>query len=132
MKRTQEEFEKELELTLSQTPWGKRKDVSRKEHLKWWNELEVGDKAHIQGYVDIDPCTVIFKSDTQIIVRLDHAINRSKSNLDTSNAQNWSIYEDKHGALKEFYLHIGDDFGFMNRQGEKLLPGWNKYYDFNF
>lgn len=129
MKRTQKQFNKELETALSTTPWSKRKDICKKMHLEWWNELEIGDRAHIQRYADTEPCTIIHRNEKSIAVRLDLAINTS--NLPNNNTS-WNITEDIYGKIEMFYLCNGPDFGFMNRHGEKLLPGWDKYKDFNF
>lgn len=122
--------------------WQERMEAEQKMFADWYNEAAVGDKMHIQHWSDVSPCTVIKRTATTITVRIDKAeldpawkpmwVEGGFSAICTNNnEQEWIITEDPNGATETFRWHKRENC-FMNRAGEKLLPGWAKKYDYNF
>ena len=110
----------------------------------WFDEMEVGDHAHIQMWSDIEPCTVIKRTKTTITVRHDKATRKESwkpefipggfaghcvNNDDQEDA--WNIEEDPNGEVEIFRWHKRSNC-YMNTSGEKLYPEWAKKYDYNF
>lgn len=117
-----------------------REAIQHQMLLDWWNELEVGDHAHICHYSDVSPVTVIKRTAKTITVRYDKAdldpnwkpewITGGFSAHCTNNSeQRWIITEDPDGRTDVFRLR---KTGWRNTAGEKLLPEWKKHYDYNF
>ena len=108
----------------------------------WYNEMDKGEHCHIHHWSDVSPCTVIKRSKTTITVRHDKAerdpnwkpewipggFSAVCTNIDE---QKWIIEEDENGYVETFRWHKNANC-YENTAGEKLLPGWAKYYDYNF
>lgn len=145
MKMTSKEFWKryyEMNVDFSMDH-RERETAMRKFMDEWFQSMDVGDKAHVCLYTDIEPCTVIRKTKTTITIRYDaaeldpewkpewvpggfcgHCINQEK--------QKWIITDDPNGREETFRWHK-NDHAYMNCAGGcKLIPGWMKKYDFNF
>lgn len=110
----------------------------------FYNEMEVGDHAHIQHWSDVSPCTVIKRTKTTITVRYDKATRKESwkpewvvggfsahctNNDDQGDA--WEIEEDPNGIVDTFRWHKKEN-AFVNKSGERLYPEWAKKYDYNF
>lgn len=143
MRNTQEFFKAYNEARMNLTgTWQERMEAERKMFADWYNEAAVGDRMHIQHWSDVSPCTVIKRTATTITVRVDKAeldptwkpefvIGGFSAHCTNNNEQRWNIEEDPNGEVETFRWHKRDNC-FMNHSGEKLLPGWVKYYDYNF
>ena len=140
MKRTSKEFFDWLYKARWDVPWEERSEWENKAFLDWWNELEVGDHAHICHWSDVSPVTVIKRTAKTITVRYDKAtkdpnwkpewIPGGFSAICTNNDdQKWIIEEDENGRTETFRLR---KIGWRNKAEEKLYPGWAKHYDYNF
>lgn len=142
MKRTSREFWDWFYEERWNIPWqnDQRAIWENEQMLKWFDELEVGDHAHVCHYSDISPVTVVARTPKTITVRFDKA-ERDESwkpewvaggfsaictNIDK---QRWNITEDPNGKVEVFRMR---KVGWRNRSDEKLYPEWKKYYDYNF
>lgn len=108
----------------------------------WYQSLEVGDRVHICRYSDVDPGTVVKKTNKSITVRLDDAdrdpawkpewIPGGFGAICTNDAdQKWIIKEDLEGDTEVF--RWSDKYNkYRNKSGNNCYPGWYKYYDYNF
>lgn len=102
--------------------------------------LEVGDRANVCLYTDVNPCTVIRRTAKTITVRYD------KGELDPNwkpeiipggfcghctnqEDQVWILEEDPNGHTETFRRRKN---GWYNRSDCRLTPGWKKFYDYNF
>lgn len=118
----------------------------RKQELKlfeeWYNEMDVGERAHVKHYTDVSPCTVIKRTKTTITVRYDKAeldpnwkpemiVGGFSAHCVNNDDQNWIISEDENGRTDTFRWHKRTN-RFENTSGEALYPGWMKKYDYNF
>ena len=119
-----------------------RRAAEMKMFADWYNEMDVNEHAHIQHYSDVSPCTVVKRTKTTITVRYDKAeldpswqpefiIGGFSAHCVNNDEQRWTIEEDPNGETETFRWHKKDNC-FMNKSGEKLLPGWMKKYDYNF
>lgn len=140
MKRTSREFFDWYYEARWNVPFEERGAWENQAFLDWWNELEVGDHAHICHWSDVSPVTVIKRTAKTITVRYDKAtrdpnwkpewIPGGFSAYCTNNdEQKWIIEEDENGRTDTFRLR---KCGWRNKADEKLLPGWMKHYDYNF
>ena len=122
--------------------WQEKMQAERKMFEEWYKEAEVGDKMHIQHWSDVSPCTVIKRTATTITVRTDKGeldpawkpefvTGGFSAHCTNNNEQEWIIEDDPNGAVETFRWHKRENC-FMNRSGEKLFPGWMKFYDYNF
>lgn len=113
------------------------------EIIKAYNhDMEAGDHAHICHWSDVSPVTIIKKTATTLTVRYDKAtkdetwkpewvIGGFSAICTNIEDQKWNIEEDENGRTEIF--RWSEKFGcYKNRSGEKLLPHWDKYYDYNF
>ena len=146
MKRTKEQFRAEHEafreeLYRQNIHWEERERLDRQFYADWYNEMEVGDRCHIQHYSDVSPCTVIKRTKKTITVRYDKAtrdpnwkpefIPGGFSVICTNNEeQRWIIEEDLEGRTETFRLHNNGKF--ESPYGERLYPEWLMHYDYNF
>ena len=119
---------------------GKRAAWEHDAMMNWWNELEIGDHAHICHYSDISPVTVIKRTAKTITVRFDNAeldpnwkpefdIGGFSAHCTNNNDQKWIITENPNGRTETFRLR---NVGWRNKSDEKLYPEWMKQYDYNF
>lgn len=119
-----------------------RREAELKMFADWYNEMDVGEHAHIQHWSDVDPCTVIKRTKTSITVRYDKGeldpewkpefeIGGFAAHCLNNDDQKWIISEDENGRVDTFRWHKRENC-FVNKAGEKLLPGWAKKYDYNF
>ena len=142
MKRTSKEFFEQYH-TARWNFTGTYDERVEKEHqmfMDWWNELEVGDHAHIQHYSDVSPVTVIKRTAKTITVRYDKAesdpnwkpefeVGGFSAHCTNNDEQKWIITEDPNGRTDTFRLR---KCGWRNSADEKLFPEWAKHYDYNF
>jgi len=112
--------------------------------VEWLNSMEVGDKAHIQHYSDVTPCTIIKKTKTTFTVRCDKAVKTDKwgpkwvvggfsAHCKNNEDQDdwWECIDDPNGHTEVFrWSRVYN--AFRNTDGEKLYPGWRYYHDYNF
>lgn len=140
MKRTRKEFFEWYHKERWNVPVAERQEWERKAFYDWVNELEVGDHAHIRHYSDISPVTVVRRTAKTITVRYDKATKDPtwKPEWETGgfsaictniDEQKWIIEEDENGRTETFRLR---QVGWRNYADEKLIPEWEKYYDYNF
>lgn len=140
MKRTSKEFWDWYYEERWNKPFEEREAWEHQALLDWWNELEIGDHAHIQHYSDVSPVTVIKRTAKTITVRYDKAelnpdwkpefeIGGFSAHCTNNDEQQWDITEDPDGRTETFRLR---KCGWRNAADEKLLPGWAKHYDYNF
>lgn len=119
-----------------------REAAERKMFADWFHELDVGDHAHICRYSDIDPVTVIKKTETTLTVRIDKGeldptwkpefvIGGFAAHCTNNDSQRWILEEDPNGEVEVFRWHKRTN-RYENSIGEKLIPGWKKKYDYNF
>lgn len=117
-------------------------DKIRELRTNWYRSLEVGDRVHICHWSDIDPGTVVKKTDKSITVRYDDAdrdpnwkpefIPGGFSVICTNDSsQKWIIKEDLNGKT-EIFRWSNKYNRYRNKSGENVYPGWYKYYDYNF
>lgn len=108
--------------------------------MEFWNELEVGDHAHICHYSDISPVTVVKRTAKTITVRYDNAkldsnwkpefvVGGFSAHCINNDDQKWIITENPNGKTETFRLR---NVGWRNSANEKLYPEWMKHYDYNF
>lgn len=140
MKRSREEFFKWFQEERWKVSIYERDAWEHQARMEWWNELEVGDHAHICHYSDVSPVTVIKRTAKTITVRYDKA-ERDPSwtpewvsggfagHCTNQDEQRWIIEEDPDGRTEVFRLRR---VGWRNTADEKLYPGWKKFYDYNF
>lgn len=140
MKRTSKEFWNWYHEEKWNVPIRERDEWEYKAKMDWWNELEVGDHAHICHWSDVSPVTVVKRTAKTITVRYDKATRNPNwkpeweaggfsavcTNIDE---QEWIIEEDENGKTETFRLR---NVGWRNSADEKLYPEWAKYYDYNF
>lgn len=105
-------------------------------------DLQVGDHAHIKHYTDIDPCTIIKRTNSMIVVRYDKAklskdwkpefdIGGFAAHCTNNDEQRWDIEEDPDGITETF--RWSEKYGqWRNGCYEKLFPQWAAFYDYNF
>lgn len=140
MKRTSEEFWNWYHEERWNIPATDRDIWQCNAMLEWWNELEVGDHAHICHWSDISPVTVIARTAKTITVRYDNAeldpawkpdfiLGGFSAHCTNNNEQQWIITENPNGKVETFRLR---KIGWRNKNNEKLYPGWLKRYDYNF
>lgn len=140
MKRTSKEFFDWYYKARRDIPYDQRGEWENQAFMDWWNELEVGDHAHICHWSDVSPVTVVKRTAKTITVRYDKAtrdpnwkpewIPGGFSAICTNNdEQRWIIEEDENGRTETFRLR---KIGWRNRADEKLYPGWMMKYDYNF
>ena len=141
MKMTQNEFKSRWDKTFDIDSFDKR-DEAQEELLREYNSgLEVGDKAHVMLYSDVEPVTVIKRTKTTVTVRYDKAkrnpnwkpewITGGFSAICTNiEDQQWIIEDDEEGRLEKFYWSTKMNCFVHN--GLRLKPCWRKYYDYNF
>lgn len=140
MKRTREEFFKWYHEERWNVPFRERDAWQHKAMMDWWNELEVGDHAHICHYSDRSPVTVIKRTAKTITVRYDKAeldpnwkpewvVGGFAGHCTNNDEQRWIIEEDPNGRTEVFRLR---NVGWRNSADEKLYPEWAKHYDYNF
>lgn len=137
MKRTSEEFWQEYCNTRSMAE-------REQKRAEWYQEMEVGDHAHICHWTDVSPCTVIKRTPTSITVRYDKATRKETwkpefvtggfsavclNNADQDDA--WDIEEDENGRIEVFRWSKKYN-RFRNKSGERVYPEWKKFYDYNF
>ena len=107
----------------------------------WYREMDVGDRVHVKLYTDVNPATIIAKTKSTYTVRYDKAtrdpnwkpewIPGGFSAICTNDDdQKWIIEEDPNGATETF--RWSKRLNCFQNSGVKLLPGWAKYYDYNF
>lgn len=119
-----------------------RQAAERKMFADWYNEMDVGEHAHICHYSDVSPCTVIKRTKTTITVRYDKAtrdpdwkpewiVGGFSAHCTNNDEQRWIIEEDPNGKTDIFRWHKNANC-FKNTCGEKLFPEWAKHYDYNF
>lgn len=141
MKRTIEEVRDFIERESAHLPYTERQDFRVKAMTDWYNELEVGDKAHIKTYTDISPCTVIKRTAKSITVRVDKAVldptwkpefipGGFSAHCVNNNEQRWIITDDPNGEIEVFRFH--KNVGWVATNGLTLYPKWMKFYDYNF
>lgn len=143
MKRTYDELKAEImDMRDRVDDWRERNDQEDKMIREWYQELEVGDRAHICHYSDITPCTVIKRTKASITVRHDdgdldpnwkpdiipggfagHCVN--------NHDQKWILREDPNGCIETFRWSSRRGC-FKNQADERVIPGWAKFYDYNF
>lgn len=146
MKRTSKQFFEEYYKTRNNFT-GTYEECREKElamFKEWYDEMEVGDHCHVQHWSDVDPCTIIKRTKTTITIRYDKATRKETwkpefipggfsahcvNNDDQGNA--WDIEEDPNGRTDVFRWSKRLNC-YKNRADEKLLPGWAKFYDYNF
>lgn len=108
--------------------------------MEWWNELEVGDHAHINHWSDVSPVTVVKRTAKTITVRYDKAtrdpnwkpefiVGGFSAHCTNNDEQKWIIEEDENGRTETFRLR---KIGWRNSCDEKLYPEWAMHYDYNF
>lgn len=142
MKITKEEYLEEL--GNIQTDWDMDwREKQEKIDALWeayCDGLEVGDRAHVTLYSDVEPCTVIRRTAKTITVRYDdgkldpnwkpefipggfaaHCTNQEE--------QVWNLFEDPNGQVETFHRRKA---GWYNKSDCRLTPGWRKFYDYNF
>lgn len=106
----------------------------------WYFSLQVGDRASLKLYTDIEPCTIIKRTAQTITVRMDKAtlapnwkpewITGGFSAICTNDHdQQWIIEEDPKGSTETFRWTKD---GKWVHNGCTVSPGWYKYYDYNF
>ena len=108
---------------------------------QWYSGFDVGDRGGVRYYTDIEPVTVVRKTACSVTVRFDSA------KLDPSwhpemipggfsavcvndDEQKWIIEENPDGPTETFRWSKKNS-RYMNH-GKVLIPGWTKYYDYNF
>jgi len=129
--------------TGSKPTWNYKAE-NEKLWVEWLMSLEVGDRAHVCHYSDVDPCTVIKKTPTTITVRYDKAELKDTwkpefvlggfiAHCTNNNQQQdaWNIEEDPDGTVEVFRFRKSRNL-YMNRYDERLYPEWAKKYDYNF
>ncbi len=140
MKRTSKEFFDWYYEARWDIPYEERSAWEHQAFMDWWNELEVGDHAHICHWSDVSPVTVVKRTAKTITVRYDKATRDPNwkpewipggfsaicTNIDD---QKWIIEEDENGRTETFRLR---NVGWRNKADEKLYPEWMKHYDYNF
>lgn len=140
MKRTSEEFWKWYHKERWNVPTADRDTWERNAMLEWWNELEVGDHAHICHWSDVSPVTVIARTAKTITVRYNDAVldpnwkpefivGGFAAHCTNNDEQQWIITENPNGKTETFRLR---KVGWRNKSDEKLYPGWMKKHDYNF
>ncbi|MBQ6627940.1 MAG: hypothetical protein IJH65_03910 [Methanobrevibacter sp.] len=120
------------------------RDEQEKLRKDWYKSLEVGDRVHINHYTDVDPATIIKRTEKMIIVRVDKAeldgqwkpefipggFSAHCTN-DSEQINHWVIEEDETGSTERF--NWSEKYGvWKNKSNETVSPGWLKYYDYNF
>ena len=122
--------------------YNEREEAKNKMFAEWYNEMSVGDHAHVKHYSDISPCTVVKRTKTTITIRYDKTeldpnwkpefvVGGFCAHCTNNDEQPWNIEEDPNGDTDVFRWHKNDNC-FMNASGEKLYPEWMKKYDYNF
>lgn len=140
MKRTSKEFWNWYHEEKWNIPYQERDAWELNAKIEWWNELEVGDHAHICHWSDISPVTVIKRTKKTITVRYDKAtldpdwkpdfvVGGFSVHCTNNDDQEWIIEEDENGRTETFRLC---KFGWRNTAHERLYPEWMKKYDYNF
>lgn len=119
---------------------GQRDAWEHNAKMEWWNELEVGDRAHICHWSDVTPVTVIKRTAKTITVRHDKGtldpnwkpefvVGGFCAHCTNNDEQKWIIEEDPNGRVETFRLR---NVGWRNSADEKLYPEWAMKYDYNF
>jgi hypothetical protein len=119
---------------------------------------QVGDRVHVCFWTDVEPATVIKRTPSFCVVRIDKA-ERDPSwqpniipggfagHCENNNQQRWVFSEDLAGRTMKFsdrgFKHThwssatGETFERVWRQGPgkrglRLGAGWRKFHDYNF
>lgn len=142
MKRTSKEFFEQYhsERWNFVGTYEERRAQEHQMFMDWWNELEVGDHAHVCHWSDVSPVTVIKRTAKTVTVRYDKAerdpnwkpewvVGGFSSHCTNNDDQKWIITEDPNGRVETFRLRKS---GWRNSADEKLSPEWMKHYDYNF
>lgn len=142
MKRTFEEFNADREKIRNDFTLGysERQERDGAEFLSWIDELEVGDRAHVCLWTDVEPVTVIARTPKTITVRYDKAtlspdwkpefiVGGFAGHCTNQDTQEWLIEEDANGSTGTFRRRKN---GWYDKSDCRLYPGWRKYYDYNF
>ena len=134
--------------------WAKRDAIRENRSLGWdvreqmcdelWEAycdgLEVGDRANVRFYSDVEPVTVIKRTAKTITVRFDKATlspdwkpemvaGGFAAHCVNQETQEWKIEEDPNGSTGVFRRRKN---GWYDTGDCKLTPGWRKFYDYNF
>ena len=108
---------------------------------EWYKSMEVGDRANVRLYSDVEPCTIIKKTATTLTVRYDKAtldpnwkpevvLGGFAGHCVNNEDQKWIIEEDPNGRVEIFRFHKNE--GRYMSHSCKLYPEWRKFYDYNF
>lgn len=141
MKMTKEQFRVAFDKTYDINGYVARQNAQDALVREYNSGLEVGDKAHVKLWSDVNPCTVIKRTKTTVTVRYDTAtrdpnwkpewIPGGFSAICTNiEDQQWIIEDDADGSTERFFWSEKENCFVHN--GCRLTPGWLKYYDYNF